>query len=108
MSTNIDGERAERSARLPQCKAANLVACSFEPRKKDLMISKIISRAACLRELASNPKSFSNCPDLHGGVPNLPVTRAKGKACIALLGVGRIRARQQPDSESFGEPNFAL
>jgi hypothetical protein len=35
------------------------------------MISKIISRAACLRELASNPKSFSNCPDLHGGVPDL-------------------------------------
>ena len=35
------------------------------------MISKIISRAACLRELASNPKSFSNCPDLHGGVPEL-------------------------------------
>jgi hypothetical protein len=36
------------------------------------MISKIISRAACLRELASNPNSFSNCPDLHGGVPDLP------------------------------------
>ena len=36
------------------------------------MIAKIISRAACLRELASNPKSFSNCPDLHGGVPDLP------------------------------------
>jgi hypothetical protein len=36
------------------------------------MISKIISRAVCLRELASNPKSFSNCPDLHGGVPDLP------------------------------------
>jgi len=36
------------------------------------MISKIISRAACLRDLASNPKSFSNCPDLHGGVPGLP------------------------------------
>ena len=35
------------------------------------MISKIISRAECLRELASNPKSFSNCPDLHGGVPRL-------------------------------------
>ena len=35
------------------------------------MISKIISRAACLTELASNPKSFSNCPDLHGGVPDL-------------------------------------
>ena len=36
------------------------------------MISKIISRAACLTELTSNPKSFSNCPDLHGGVPGLP------------------------------------
>jgi hypothetical protein len=36
------------------------------------MISKIISRAACLGELASNPKSFSNCPDLHGGVLGLP------------------------------------
>ena len=33
------------------------------------MISKIINRAASLRELAANPKSFSNCPDLHGGVP---------------------------------------
>jgi len=40
--------------------------------KKDFMISKIISRAACLTELTSNPKSFSNCPDLHGGVPDLP------------------------------------
>jgi hypothetical protein len=68
------------------------------------MISKIISRAACLKELASNPKSFFNCPDLHGGVPDLPgVARPKGKACIARLGFG-----QQPDSESFGEPNLAL
>ena len=33
------------------------------------MISKIINHAASLKELASNPKSFSNCPDLHGGVP---------------------------------------
>jgi hypothetical protein len=39
------------------------------------MISKIISHAACLRELASNPNSFSNCPDLHGGVPDLPEDR---------------------------------
>jgi hypothetical protein len=31
------------------------------------MISKINSRAACLAELTSNPKSFFNCPDLHGG-----------------------------------------
>jgi hypothetical protein len=36
------------------------------------MNSKIISRAACLAELTSNPKSFANCPDLHGGVPDLP------------------------------------
>ena len=36
------------------------------------MISKIIGRAACLRELVCNPKSFSNCPDLHGGVSELP------------------------------------
>ena len=43
----------------------------FEPMKKDLVNSKIISRAACLTELNSNPKSFSNCPDLHGGVPGL-------------------------------------
>jgi hypothetical protein len=35
------------------------------------MISKTNSRAACLAELNSNPKSFSNCPDLHGGVPGL-------------------------------------
>src|SRR5207245_11745153 len=40
-----------------------------------IMISKIISRAACLTELASNSKSFSNCPDLHGGVPGLPGDR---------------------------------
>src|SRR5204863_5231358 len=43
----------------------------FEPTKKDLMNSEIISRAACLAELISNPKSFFNCPDLHGG-PGLP------------------------------------
>jgi hypothetical protein len=35
------------------------------------MTSNIISRAACLAELISNPKSFFNCPDLHGG-PGLP------------------------------------
>jgi hypothetical protein len=31
------------------------------------MTSNIISRAACLAETNSNPKSFFNCPDLHGG-----------------------------------------
>jgi len=39
----------------------------LELLKKDLMISKITSREACLAELTSNPKSFFNCPDLHGG-----------------------------------------
>jgi hypothetical protein len=73
------------------------------------MISKIISRAACLAELTSNPKSFSNCPDLHGGVPDLlGGSRPEGTACIARSGFCRIRARGRPDSKSFGEPNFAL
>jgi len=31
------------------------------------MTSEISSRAACLAELISNPKSFFNCPDMHGG-----------------------------------------
>jgi hypothetical protein len=31
------------------------------------MNSKIISHAACLAEVTSNPKSFFNCPDMHGG-----------------------------------------
>src|SRR5260370_36949011 len=44
----------------------------LKPTKKDLMISKIISGAVCLAALTSNPKSFCNCPDLHGGIPALP------------------------------------
>ena len=47
-----------------------------------IMISKIISRAACLTELTSNPKSFSNCPDLHGGVPGLPEDRIYMKTAL--------------------------
>jgi hypothetical protein len=39
--------------------------------EEDLVNSKITSRAACLAELTSNPKSFYNCPDLHGG-PGFP------------------------------------
>jgi hypothetical protein len=46
------------------------------------MISRIISRAACLRELASNPKSFSNCPDLHGGAPGWALDRIRLKPTI--------------------------
>jgi hypothetical protein len=44
---------------------------AVEPMQEDFMNSKMISRAACLEELTSNPKSFFNCPDLHGG-PGLP------------------------------------
>jgi hypothetical protein len=43
------------------------------------MISKIVRGAACLRELTSNPNSFFNCPDLHGGVPDLSEDRMAGK-----------------------------
>jgi hypothetical protein len=50
------------------------------------MITKTISRAACLRELASNPKSFSNCPDLHGGVPELARDRIRLKAAVVKPG----------------------
>ena len=52
------------------------------------MISKIISRAsraACLAELTSNPKSFSNCPDLHGGVAGLP-GGSRSEGTLASLG----------------------
>jgi hypothetical protein len=35
--------------------------------QEDLMNSKVTSRAACLAEVTSNPKSFFNCPDMHGG-----------------------------------------
>jgi cell division protein FtsB len=60
--------------------------------ERKLMISKIISRAACLTELTSNPKSFSNCPDLHGGVPGLPGDRiymrpALGKEKVVPLAI---------------------
>jgi len=73
------------------------------------MISKIISRAACLAELTSNPKSFFNCPDLHGGVPGLPGgSRPIGMAYLARSRFGRIRARLQPDPKSVAEPNFVF
>ncbi len=61
------------------------------------MISKIISRAACLRELASNPKSFSNCPDLHGGVPALP----GGKICLKPA-LGKEKVVPLPWIKDFG------
>ena len=54
----------------------------LKPTKKDLMISKIIRGAACLAELTSNPKSFYNCPDLHGGVPGLARNRIRLKPAV--------------------------
>ena len=69
----------------------------LKPTKKDLMISKIISGAACLAELTSNRKSFYNCPDLHGGVSDLsedkicmkPALGKKGRPlAVAMCRVG--------------------
>jgi hypothetical protein len=57
--------------------------------EKDLMISKIISRAACLAELTSNPKSFFNCPDLHGG-SGLPEGRFRSEEIRLLDPAGNL------------------
>ena len=35
--------------------------------QEDLMTSNIIRRTECLAETTSDPKSFFNCPDMHGG-----------------------------------------
>jgi hypothetical protein len=43
------------------------------------MTSKIISRAASLAKQNSSPKSFSNCPDLQGGVPGLAGRKTRTK-----------------------------
>ena len=61
------------------------------------MNSKIINREACLRELTFNPKSFSNCPDLHGGVPDLLKDRIRLKPAV-----GKNRsARRQLHEDRF-------
>jgi hypothetical protein len=57
---------------------------TVEPTKKHLMTSKIISRAACLAELISNPNSFFNCPDLHGGPPRSAGPRPIEKSKIGV------------------------
>ena len=75
----------------------------LKPTKEDLMISKVISGAACLAELTSNPKSFYNCPDLHGGVPGLP----RDKICLKpALGKKRSSARSCSVSSRSGKKNF--
>ena len=62
------------------------------------MISKI-SRATCLAELTSNPKSFLNCPDLQGGVPGAPEGKSRlGKS--RLLDAARKRKVLQESKRS--------
>jgi len=53
--------------------------------------NEIIAQKACLTELASNPKSFSNCPDLHGGVPGLP----RGKIRMSTRAISNEWQRDQ-------------
>jgi hypothetical protein len=62
-----------------------------------IMTSKIISRAACLTELASNSKSFSNCPDLHGGAPDFPGDRIWMKPAL-----GKEKVVPLPGIKDFG------
>ena len=62
------------------------------------MISEI-SRATSLTELTSNPKSFFNCPDLHGGVPRLPGGRFRSGENRLLDAAGKhiaLRKSKQP------------
>jgi hypothetical protein len=49
----------------------------LEPTKKDDLMTSKISRTGCLTELTSNPKSFTNCPDLQGGVPGVRGGRSR-------------------------------
>jgi len=72
-----------------------------------IMISKIISRAACLTELTSNPKSFSNCPDLHGGVPGLPGDKIYMKPALDKEKVVRLAIAPIVISEQNGDPQRA-
>ena len=55
------------------------------------MISEI-SRATSLMELTSNPKSFFNCPDLHGGLPSLPGGRFRSGEIRLLDAAGKHKA----------------
>ena len=59
------------------------------------MISNI-SRATSLTELTSNPKSFTNCPDLHGGVPGVPKGRFRSEEIRLFAAAGKCKALQRP------------
>ena len=54
-----------------------------------------ISRAQCLTELTFNPKSFFNCPDLHGGVPGLPEGKFRSGKSRLLDTAGKHKALQR-------------
>ena len=57
-----------------------------------------ISRTASLTELTSNPKSFFNCPDLHGGVPNLPEPEFNLEKFGFLLPPGNTKRCKSPSA----------
>jgi hypothetical protein len=78
---------------------------------EDLVNSKITSRAACLAELTSNPKSFFNCPDMHGG-PGLlegrfrsgemdPETLERGKRKTEIAGTAEGSGRAQREQPNY-------
>ena len=60
-------EAASHDAALDEALPVSFGTGVFQPTKRNFMTSKITSRAACLAEVTSNPKSFFNCPDMHGG-----------------------------------------
>jgi hypothetical protein len=67
----------------------------LEPNEKDNLMISEISRAASLTELTSNPKSFFNCPDLHGGVPSLPGGRFRSGEIRLLDAASKLKALQK-------------
>jgi len=60
----------------------------------DFMISNI-SPATSATDLASNPKSFFNCPDLHGGVPGPPGGKFRSRETQLLAAGSKYRALQR-------------
>ena len=69
------------------------------------MISKT-SRAACLTELTSNPKSFTNCPDLRGGVPGVGGGKSQSGKTRPLDAAGKHKALEK-SKRPLGAKNAA-
>jgi len=75
------------------------------------MTSEISSRAACLAELTSNPKSFFNCPDLHGGSGSSEGGDGSGERAAWSLegGAGSSRdtmERARPKTKRDGQTDY--